>query len=69
MAWLRSEFAIRFPFQFKRFVAFQVTDELFRREDGTEFDVTVLFDDVQPLTGFETEGFPDFLWDYDLVFG
>ena len=50
-------------------ISFQVTDELLRREDGAEFDVAVLLNDVESLAGFEVERLTNFLWDNDLVFG
>lgn len=51
-----------------RFV-FQYAKELFRTEDGANFDMAVFFDDVEPLPGFEFERLSYLLWYYDLVFG
>ena len=45
------------------------SDELIGREDGADFDAPVFFDELEPLSGFEAEGFADFLWDDDLEFG
>lgn len=65
----RLEFAIRFPFELERLVAFEVTDELLRGEDGADFDFSVLFGELEALAWFEIQGLPDLFRDDDLVFG
>jgi len=61
-----SNVAIRLPLEVEGFVALEESDELVGREDGAELDVAFLLDHVESLAGFQAQGLPNFLWDYDL---
>jgi len=63
------ESAIRLSLEFQGFIAFEESDELFRAEDGVDFDFTVLFRELESLAWLEVQGFPNLLWDDDLIFG
>jgi len=48
--WL--EFAILFPIELEWLLAFEKSDELFRGEDGTDFDFSVHFRELEALAWF-----------------
>lgn len=48
--WL--EFAILFPIEVEWLLAFEKSDELFGGEDGADFDFSVHFRELEPLSGF-----------------
>ena len=48
--WL--EFAILVPIEVEWLLAFEKSDELFRGEDGADFDFSARFRELEPLSGF-----------------
>jgi len=63
------ESAIRLSLKFQGFISFEKADELFRAEDGVDFDFPVFFRELETLAWLEVQGFANLLWDDDLVFG
>lgn len=64
-----SDFAILFPFEHEWLGFAEKTDELVGSQDGADFDLAVLLDELEALAGFEIHGFSDFFGDDNLKFG
>jgi len=63
------EFAIRLALELEGLVAFEVTNELLRRQDRSQLDVAVFLNDIESLAGLEVERLPNPLWNNDWIFG